>query len=207
MGAPRTAPDVTAAPDMAAIVTARICHDLVSPLGALGNGLELLQLAGTAAGPELVLMRESIAAATARMRLFRVAFGGDQPGSRMSRAEVGAILDGLAPGARALVSWQPTGALPRDEVRLALLLLMCLETTLPYGGGVTFARDGDAWAIRAEAGRMALDEALWAIAAGRAQAAEMTPRNVQFALVPGALATLGRRLVLHRAEGGLTLRA
>lgn len=201
------------AEDLAGLVGARICHDLVSPLGAIGNGLELLRMTeGGAAGPELALIGESATLATARMRLFRLAFGRSQPGARVGRAEIGDILDGLAPAARALVAWNVPGELPRDEVRLALLLLMCLETTLPYGGGVTFARtvagDGTgAWAIQAEAARMTLDAGLWDIARGRAVPTGLAPRHVQFALVPPALAALGRKLVLTPGDGVLELRA
>lgn len=200
------------AADLAGLVGARICHDLVSPLGAIGNGLELLRMTDGAAGPELALIGESAALATARMRLFRLAFGRSQPGALVGRAEIGGMLDGLAPAARALVAWNAPGALPRDEVRLALLLLMCLETALPYGGGVTFARTAagagpEGWAIRAEAARMAVDAGLWDIARGRAAPTGVAPRHVQFALVPPALAALGRKLVLIPGDGVLELRA
>jgi len=194
--------------ELAGLVGARICHDLVSPLGAIGNGLELLRMTdGGAAGPELALIGESAALATARMRLFRLAFGRSQPGAVVGRAEIGGILDGLAPAARALVAWNVPGDLPRDEVRLAFLLLMCLETTLPYGGAVTLARPPEGWAIRAEAGRIALDDGLWNIARGRAAAGDIAPRHVHFALVPGALAAVGRRLSLTPGDGAIDLRA
>ncbi len=41
--------------DLIALVGSRICHDLVSPLGAIGNGVELLAMAGAMPGPELAL--------------------------------------------------------------------------------------------------------------------------------------------------------
>lgn len=211
MTAPRTrvaaGAGLAEAADLAGLVGARICHDLVSPMGAIGNGLELLQMANGAAGPELALIGESSALATARMRLFRLAFGRAQPGAIVGRAEIGGILTGLAPAARTLVAWNVPGDQPRDEVRLALLLLMCLETTLPYGGGVTFTRAGAAWVMRAEAARMALDTGLWDIARGRAAPLGLAPRHVQFALVPLALAALGRRLVLAPGDGVLEVQA
>ena len=60
-------------PDLAALVGSRICHDLISPIGAIGNGLELF-LMDTAGGPELALITESISHAKARIRFFRVAY-------------------------------------------------------------------------------------------------------------------------------------
>ncbi len=202
---------------LATLVAARICHDLVSPLGAIGNGVELMQMACAAESAEIGLISDSVSAATARLRLFRIAFGAAQPGAVMGRAEIAAILDGLAPAARCLVNWRVREELPRDEVRLALLLLMCLESTLPHGGGITFDRwpcepgaaggTAGGWAIRAEAERMAPDPVLWAVARGAPLPQDLPPRHVHFALVPGALAALGRRLTLVEAAQMLDVRA
>ena len=62
-------------PDLAALIGSRICHDLISPIGAIGNGVELMMMDGTAKTPELALIAESVANANARIRYFRVAFG------------------------------------------------------------------------------------------------------------------------------------
>ena len=61
--------------DLTALVGSRICHDLISPLGAIGNGLELLQLSGLPQGPEWALIAESVENASARIRFFRIAYG------------------------------------------------------------------------------------------------------------------------------------
>src|SRR5690606_36320108 len=90
-GVPGTGGRSAEAPDLGALVASRICHDLVNPLGAIGNGVELLALTtgfgpaagpqgaslqGTAGGsPELALIAESTTHAAARARLFRLAFG------------------------------------------------------------------------------------------------------------------------------------
>ena len=79
--------------ELASLVAARLCHDLVSPLGAIGNGVELLEMSGDFPGisksPELALITESVRSARARVRFFRTAFG---------HAPV-VVLDPLAPGA------------------------------------------------------------------------------------------------------------
>jgi histidine phosphotransferase ChpT len=61
--------------DLTALVGSRICHDLVSPLGAIGNGVELLGLTGIAPSPEMALIVESVENANARLRFFRIAYG------------------------------------------------------------------------------------------------------------------------------------
>ena len=54
--------------DLSALLGSRICHDLISPIGAIGNGVELLMMEGGTPSPELVLIAESVAAANARIR-------------------------------------------------------------------------------------------------------------------------------------------
>src|SRR5690606_27339952 len=77
---------------LAALLASRMCHDLVSPLGAIGNGLELLEMYGAAAGPEHALIADSVAAAGARLRLFRLAFGHAGDGQRLPVAELRELL-------------------------------------------------------------------------------------------------------------------
>ena len=58
------------------LIGSRICHDLISPLGAIGNGVELLTMSGMTEVPEMTLISESVENANARIRFFRIAFGG-----------------------------------------------------------------------------------------------------------------------------------
>ena len=59
--------------NLAALIGSRICHDLISPIGAINNGLELLGMTGSSEGPELQLITDSVGSATARIRFFRIA--------------------------------------------------------------------------------------------------------------------------------------
>ncbi len=122
--------------DLNALVGSRICHDLISPLGAIGNGVELLAMSGSGDTPEMALISESVENANARIRFFRVAFGAASPGQRLGAA-----------GDRSR-SWAATGKtsrlqdrLARDgrcerqDVKLAFLLMQCLETRCPGAAG------------------------------------------------------------------------
>ena len=57
---------MTATRDLSALLGSRICHDLISPLGAIGNGVELLAMAGSGNSPEIALIAESVENANAR---------------------------------------------------------------------------------------------------------------------------------------------
>ena len=78
--------------NIGALIGSRICHDLISPIGAINNGLELLSMSDERDGPEFDLITESVGNASARIRFFRIAYGcllytspspRDQRGSRM----------------------------------------------------------------------------------------------------------------------------
>ncbi|WP_347267816.1 histidine phosphotransferase family protein [Paracoccus sp. (in: a-proteobacteria)] len=150
---------------LAALLGSRLCHDIVSPLGAIGNGLELLQISGDypgiASSPELQLIGESVAAAQARLRWFRVAFGQAGAGQRLSRAELAGLLADVERAGRIRLRLEAEGDLPREEGRLILLALMCLESAMPWGGSVLLCRGARGWRLLAEAARTKADPALW----------------------------------------------
>lgn len=189
--------------ELAALIGSRICHDLISPIGAIGNGVELLEMAGTA-GPEVSLIADSVAAANARIRFFRIAFGTASADQTLARTEICSVLDDLSRGERLTIDWQVAGDQPRGPVKLAFLLLQCCETALPFGGCLTVSDAEGVWQIRAEAEKMKIDEALWSrLEGGRAP---LTPAQVQFALAPAEAARIGRPLRVVRGEGWITLR-
>src|SRR5690606_13478752 len=191
--------------DLVALVGSRICHDLISPLGAIGNGVELLMMSGNGAGPELALIAESVTNANARIRFFRLAFGAAAPGQGVARAEVRSILDDMTHGGRLQLDWDLAGDAARTEVKLAFLAIQCLESALPFGGRIRVTTEGDLWQIGAEAPRLKLDPSLWDRLGGDGTA-EVTAAQVQFALLPAELARQGRSLALRLEDTTIALR-
>jgi histidine phosphotransferase ChpT len=192
-------------PDFSALIGSRICHDLVNPIGAIGNGVELMLLDGAAQGPELTLIAASVANASARIRFFRIAFGasGDQ---RVARSEVLSILSDVTQGARLRIDWTSGTDLARSEVRLAFLAIQCFETVMPYGGTLAVAHSGQGWDVTGRSGRFRMDEALWARLTQTGPQTDILPAHVQFALLPHGVADLRRHLQSERTETELRLR-
>ena len=185
---------MTDAPDLAALVSARLCHDLISPIGAIGNGLELIELAGHDASPELALVGDSLATALAKLRFFRIAFGPADPDARLPREEAAQICAAMFNG-RLSVAWNAPGDLPRPLARLACLAILCLEKSLPMGGTLALATPApDEIALQAAARRTAPPPELWAHVETAAPLPELRPDAVQFALLARALAETGARL-------------
>lgn len=193
---------------LAALVSSRLCHDIVSPLGAIGNGLELLELSGEFPGiarsPEMQLIAESVEAARARLRWFRLAFGHAAPDQRLSPAELAALFADVEKGGRIKLRLEAEGDLPRTEARMILLALMCLETALPWGGRVLVCRGAAGWRLVAEASRTKPDPALWSwldLAPGR-ERPEPNSSEVHFLLLSGFARAAGRALFWELDETG-----
>jgi histidine phosphotransferase ChpT len=192
-------------PDLAALIASRICHDLISPIGAIGNGVELLALDGAGPGPELALISESVAHANARIRFFRISFGAASSDQRIARTEVQSVLTDLSRGGRVAFDWRSGSDLPRPEVRLVFLLLQCVETALAYGGKVSVVQEASGWTILAEAARLKIDLALWEVLTEPHAPPEIGAGQVHFALVPPELARQGRRLVTEIGQTTIKL--
>lgn len=195
-----------ARPDLVALVGSRICHDLVSPLGAIGNGVELLGLSGLPASPEMALISESVDNANARLRFFRIAFGAASADQRIGRADIAATLSAVARAGRVGFHCRAEGDQPRDQVRAVFLLLQCLETALPYGGEIEIARAGETWVITAESPRLKIQPDLWDSLVDPRLRVEVTAAQVQFALLPEAMGALGRKIGLALSPDRLVVR-
>lgn len=198
---------------LASLIASRICHDLISPVGAISNGLELMSLGGsTAAGPELSLVTESCENASARIRFFRIAFGAATDTSLVARNEVITVLRALSEAGRVNYDWLPTEDLPRREVQLALLGLQCVESALPRGGEICVEYQPGRWTISGLAERIAPDPDHWAQLASFTRAMRpgenepsVPPNQVQFVLLPLLAHDLGRKPSVEEAKGRITL--
>lgn len=191
--------------NLSALIGSRICHDLISPIGAINNGLELIGMSGAAPGPEMELIHESVGNASARIRFFRVAFGaaGEQ---MMGRSEIVAILKDVGQGARLQVAWGPMDAQPRASVRAAFLALLCVETAMPYGGRIEISQDDGRWLLHGRADKLNIDQKMWDILATRDAPADLRPAQVQFALLPLVLADMDKRVATEITESDVRLR-
>lgn len=192
-------------PDLTALIGSRICHDLISPIGAIGNGVELLMLEHETSSPELAMIAESVSNATARLRFFRIAYGAAGSNHRVARNEVTGILDGMNWNGRLKIAWTTPPELARAEVKLAFLLLQCLETAMPYGGEVSVQQKADQWQITGCGKRLRLDSDLWQILGGSDAPAGLSPDKVHFLLVPDMLQQRNRQLEMNLSETRIEL--
>ncbi|KIC48799.1 histidine phosphotransferase family protein [Tateyamaria sp. ANG-S1] len=190
--------------NLAALIGSRICHDLISPIGAINNGLELLGMSDAREGPELDLISESVGNASARIRFFRIAYGAASDQS-LGRAEVVSILSDSMRGERLKVVYGPLDAQPRWAVRMAFLAVQCLETSLPYGGRIEMAHANGTWDISGHSAKQSVDAGLWGLLEGN-EVDELAPAHVQFALLHEVAKDANRPLSTDIAPDRLSIR-
>jgi histidine phosphotransferase ChpT len=195
----------TGAPELSDLLGSRICHDLISPLGAIANGVELLSLSGHADIPEIALIAESVEAANARIRFFRVAFGQADGHATLSSREIAEILATLGKSGRIRTEWQPDGPIPRPEAKLAFLMILCAETAMPRGGRLRVGKNDGTWRIDAETQSPKVSSALWNVFGSDVRTTDATPGDAHFPLAARSAAALGRTVAVKATETGFTL--
>lgn len=200
---PFEAPEAALPADLVALVGSRLCHDLISPLGAIGNGVELLAMSGAGMSPELQLIAQSVGSASARLKFFRVAFGQAASAQRLGKPEIAALLEDLARGGRLRIEWLAEGDHARGQIKLCFLAVLCLETALPWGGTLRIRGADGLWHLEAEAQKTRADPALWGLLDG--PGAEVSPAQVQFALLPLEAGRQGRRPQWEVSATGATI--
>ncbi|SMX35236.1 histidine phosphotransferase family protein [Actibacterium lipolyticum] len=192
-------------PDLTALLGSRICHDLISPLGAIGNGLELLGMSQNKTSPEMELISESVQSATARIRFFRIAFGASTKGQIINRAEMATILADSFDPRRITLAHDLCSAMPRHEVKLAALLLLCLETALPRGGHMTVQSTAKSWHLTAGGPRLSVDSPFWRDPAVPLMT-DVAASEIHFALVSEAAERAERRPQVSIEDSGIDIR-
>lgn len=192
-------------PDLAALIGSRICHDLISPIGAINNGLELLGMSGDTTGPELTLISESVDNASARIRFFRLAFGAAS-GQDVATQEIRSVLRDCTRNTKAHVSWDVDTPSPRADVRLAFLAEQCLESAMPYGGEINISRDVNGWSVRGVSEKFNIDPHLWSMLADCKIPADISPNHVHFALLAVHCKDEGRKLRSTLSQEDISIR-
>jgi histidine phosphotransferase ChpT len=155
--------------DLASLLCSRLCHDLMSPVGALNNGIELL---ADEQDPDmrdkcLELLADSARASANKLKFFRLAFGAAGGfGEDVDTHEAEAALEGVFGAERRIeLGWVVSeGKLPKGAVKLLLNLSLLAGDALVRGGRLDVGaetRDGEIeLAVRAEGPRILLDPVL-----------------------------------------------
>jgi histidine phosphotransferase ChpT len=194
--------------DLAALLCSRVCHDLISPTGAIVNGLEVLEEKDNDEETRtfaLDLIKKSARTASARLQFCRLAFGA--AGSSTAQIDLGDA-EGMARGfldERIKLTWQlPRALLPKNRVKLLLNLLIIAGQTIPRGGMLTVEPlgEGDSMGFRINAAGLnaRIPQALAGLLAGAPESGTVDAHAIQ-PFYTGLLAKACGILVSLAAEG------
>lgn len=143
--------------DFAALLVSRVCHDLVSPVGAVVNGLEVLEdeRDATMRADAIKLVTSSAELAASRLQFARIAFGAaGSAGAELDLSEVGRIVQGLVKGSKVEVEWLAANVnWPKDWAKLLMNATLLAVDSLPRGGRIKVETSSDpsapSFAVRA----------------------------------------------------------
>lgn len=197
--------------ELASLLCSRLCHDLLSPVGALNNGIELM---ADEQDPEmrercLELLAESARASAAKLKFFRLAFGaGGGFGEEIDTREAKTALEGLFGAEKKIaLGWMVTSdKLPKDATKVLLNLALVAGDALVRGGQLDIAAErgsnGTEIVIRAEGPRLLLDPNLRATLE-RGASGTVEPRAAGAWLAHALIQDAGGKLQLSPADSSV----
>ncbi len=202
--------------DLASLLASRLCHDLLSPVGALTNGLELL---ADEKDPEMrkrcfELLEQSAKISADKLKFFRLAFGAAGGfGESVAVAEARVLVDALAANnARVTVNWAlGVDALPKPAVKVLLNFALLGMEALVRGGTLDIGAESPAGAsevvVRAAGPRIAFDQEIGRALEGDLGDSGLTSRNAPAFMLYQIAARQGGALQFALTEEALVLGA
>ena len=200
--------------EFASLLCSRLCHDLLSPVGALNNGIELL---ADEHDPEmrarcLDLLAESARASANKLKFFRLAFGaaggfGDEVDTREARAAIEGLFGG---DGRIRLGWmvdEPT--MSKAALKVLLNVVLIAGDSLVRGGSLDIGAEkhdsGLDIVVRAEGPRIVLDPELRDVLVGKTGEDEVAPRAAAAWLVQALVEEGKGRLQVSDEQDGMLL--
>ncbi len=197
--------------DLAALLCSRVCHDVISPVGAVANGLEVLEDEDDEAMREVAfdLVRRSARQASAKLQFCRLAFGASgSQGSNIDLGEAGDIARLFVGEEKVKLDWQaPRENRPKLEVKLLMNMMLVAISTIPRGGVVEIAADGQTLTARSRGENARISEKLTQVLDGSLPLEEMDARLVQPYYMKRLAGEAGFDLVVELSDDGAAITA
>jgi histidine phosphotransferase ChpT len=194
--------------DLAALLCSRVCHDIISPVGAIINGLEVLDEDNSEEMRTFAneLIQRSARQASAKLQFARLAFGAaGSAGAEIDLADAEKVANGYMQGEKADFAFQsPRVLMPKNLVKLLLNLLLLANAAVPRGGKVSVTVEGEAanprFLLRSTGPSARVPPAFETLVPGRIEGVQVDAQSVQ-AYYTGALARAAGMNIAARLDG------
>ncbi len=191
------------------LLCSKLCHDLVGPVGAIGNGMELLAEEELGMSDEaLQLTALSTRRASAILQFYRIAYGLGQTERRQDPKFLAELATGLLGDSRVSLDWPDEAKAvvwPEGSGKLILNMISLAQEALPTGGririGITENGAGAEITATAEGKGAAFGEATLEALAEGASLQQLTPRNVHGFFTMLLSQRIGRRIEITALDG------
>jgi len=143
--------------DLAALLCSRVCHDLISPVGAIMNGLEVMEEGKDEETSKFAmdLIKKSAKTASAKLQFCRLAFGAaGSAGAQIDTGDAEKVTRGLMEDDKTKLGWNlPRVLLAKNRVKLLLNMMLLAAQAIPRGGQLTVdpVGEGDGMGFRVSA--------------------------------------------------------
>lgn len=195
---------------LSALMSSRLCHDLINPVGALSSGLEVLadpSTDETMMEAAIDLIRSSAEKSVALLKYARLAYGASGGlGAELPYEEAHSVLKGMFAWAKAALDWRVApGYAPKDEVKAMLVLALAASDCAPRGGTVIVEGARGGFQVRASGGRIIVQDDLVRALSG--DATDLKPKFAPYFLAGLAARASGGAIDVLTEEGAVSFAA
>ncbi|MDZ7629052.1 MAG: histidine phosphotransferase family protein [Parvularculaceae bacterium] len=192
---------------LSALMSSRLCHDLINPVGALSSGLEVLadpSMDETMKEAAIDLIRSSAEKSVALLKYARLAYGASGGmGAELPTEEAHAVLKAMFAWSKAGLDWRIAPAYaPKDEVKGILVLAMAAADCAPRGGTVVIEGEAGRYGIRASGGRIIVQDEMIRVLSGDAD--ELKPKFAPHYLTGLAARAAGGGVSVNVEDGAVS---
>jgi len=196
--------------DFAAHMCSRLCHDLISPVGAISNGLEILaeETDPDMQAQVIEMLHQSAQVTASKLRYYRMAFGASGGlDAVVDLRELKDIADAFIRSGKADLDWQVAGAsIPKSHAKVLLIALMTAADALVRGGMlVVTGSESGGYRLHGEGPKVIVDEDVNAILSGERPASLETSRYAPLALFLSLMQASGLTHNFHQTPSELII--
>lgn len=199
--------------NVTSLLASRICHDLVSPVGAIVNGVDLITEIGVGdVQDEVAMIRQSAGRASALLQFYRIAFGAADDDASLARNALQVQAEQMLDSPKMKLEWEGLDGPPltRSQSRFLFQLLMCARAIAGMRGQIVIRLSAEASfpvsitviALGGASGSAAINHDAMRLLAARPGVGEISARQVEFALIHLSAAALGIKIeVVAQGDG------